>query len=345
MSSMSTEPERLDWPGPCLARAREHADPGRAAIADAMRDAEQYERFRHRVLWGALVRHLRQDPREVRRVLDAEAGRGGERPESRVSEDEGAPEPEAHSEGAQVGRWPLAELVVLAATAFDDPRLWSKAVADPPAHPVSFFSLLVTRSVQDRTRLGGSGVEAPGALFPERGRQHQVAGMLDHLAAADPERGGPVAGAAGMYRKLLARIAEHLDEREGVTTYTLRKLFPHHAWTADSARHLLGQPLLGTLEARHGASLPADLVAELAKLWETAPRPLSTGDGLDLSAAVHGPAESFPGWPEVALWSGDATPGAPFNANTLQRHVSRIDEELIPFVAAQHDRLRRLLGP
>ena len=339
----------LDWLGPCLDNAREKADPGAAAITAAMADRERYDLFRFRVLWGALVRHLKQDRGAVRRLLEMEAGAPGRaaKAEARAESDDDSRDTEDQVQDVQLGRWPLGELVVLATTAFDDRRSWAKVVAASPQHPVSFLSLVVARSVQSRTRLGGKGAESPDPVFSERGRQHRVAGMLDHIAEADPECGGRVVAAAGMYRTLLSRIVEHLSEHDGVTTYALRKLFPDHAWPprADTPRELVAVPLLAAVEARHGVSLSPQLAAELARLWEVAVAPPVPREGLEVSAAYHERLEGFPGWPEVALWSGHAAPGAGFNANTLQRHVSRIDEDVSPFVTRQHDRLRRILEP
>lgn len=350
---MPTEHEPLyAWVGACVDAARGADDPGRAAIRAAMQGAgERYDGFRYVVMHVALVRHLRQDPSEVRRILAVELGRStGDLPSAptgRNAEADGPELDELLAEGSREGRWPLAELVVLAGAAFDDPRSWAKLVAVAPDHPVAFFAMVVARHVHSRTRLGGSGAGGDEEVdFPDRGKQHVVAGMLDHLAAADPECGGCWPDAAGMYRKAMGRLVEHLAERGGEATYTLRKLFPHHAWPPETptGRRIPAQALLEAVVARHGEALASPLAAALAEGWGASPPP-TVRAGLDASAAWHDALERFPGWPEVALWSGDAAPGAPFNPNTLQRQVSRLDDELTPFLAQQHARLRRLVRP
>lgn len=337
------------WLEGCLGEARTADDPGRAAMRAAMAASfEGYDTFRHAVLHRALVRHLKQDPLDVRRLLAVELGRdpgaGAALPAGRSSDDDAPDADELLSEGAREGRWPLAELVVLAGAAFDDPKSWAKLVAEGPDHPVGFFALVVARHVQSRTRLGGSGGGSADDPFPDRGKQHVVAALLDHLVAADPECGGFVGRAAGIYRTTLARIVEFVAERGADVTYPLRKLFPHHAWPPGAAtgRALPADALLTSVEALHGPTLAPALAAALASTWG-APVPTTPRAGLETSAAHHQAGESFPGWSEVGLWSGVATPGGAFNPNTLQRQVSRIDDELEPYVTRQRDRLRRLL--
>ena len=233
----------------------------------------------------------------------------------------------------------------MAGEGFDDPRYWAKLVSAQPEHPVALFALIVARHVQSKIR--GKGPRDPDdGPFTPRGAQHAVAGMLDHLEAADPECGGPVRAAKGWYGSVIQSIVDHLSEENADTAYPLRKLFPHHAWPPDApdARSIPARVLQEALIALHGEELAPLLANALATQWDTPPEPSVRGS-LSASATYHGTAESFPGWPEVALWTGDAKPGSDINYNTLQRRVSRLDQEIAPYVERQRNRLRELLEP
>ncbi len=344
-----------EWLHPCLDAAREPSAPGPdgGAIGLAMRaDAEKFDRFRYAVLRRALVDHLRQDRRQTERLLRAEVF--GEASPPLVDferEDVLEGEDGLTFESLTPGRWPVAELVLLAGRVFDAHENWTALVAARPENPVAFFAKHVSLRMRDRLRRGGEhgGSERGSADLPERGQQHKVAARLDVMGMADPECGGCLPGAAGMYRAVLRRIVEHLQEAaEGsaAPSYTLRKLFPDHAWPPGPAA--AQREIAGWLEGRivdiHGPRLSPDLCTALGENWDgrTAEH---TGAALSESARWHGRADSFPSWPEVALWVADASPSQARNAdlNTFQRRVSRIDAGLEPFVESHFQRLRRAL--
>ena len=306
---------------------------------------DAFARFRSAVLRRVMVVHFHQRPGEVQVLLTLDAGG----PVHPVAED---PEAEREEGGLtelplQPGMWPVEELFLLASEIVDDPRSWAALGAEPRTAPVAFLAKHAAWRVRDRLRRGG-GAAAERAPRPP-GRQHELAGWLELAMAADPECEGPVPEARGLYTRLLTRIREHLAEAgegSGGLSYALRKLFPFHAWPPEpgAGRGAVAAWVHTGVEARVGPLAPERGVA-LARCWEGAP-PGGVREGLDGSALAHHRDEDYPGWREVALWTGDLAPDAPEEAElgTFMRRVSRLDQELRPYVERQVNLLRGLVG-